>query len=99
MNLAEALTISAQKHLSKPAIFYGEQQFTYARLLEQTQSVAAHLRDSFGVRPGDRVALWLKNSPEFVPALFGALSAGGVVVPINNFLKANEVRMMLRSTS
>jgi long-chain acyl-CoA synthetase len=95
MNLAEALTISAQKHLSKPAIFYGEQQFTYARLLEQTQSVAAHLRDSFGVRPGDRVALWLKNSPEFVPALFGVLSAGGVVVPINNFLKANEVSYIL----
>ena len=49
----------------------------------------------FGVKPGDRVALWVKNCPEFVPAVFGILSAGGVVVPINNFLKPAEVSYIL----
>ena len=47
------------------------------------------------MKPGDRVGLWLKNCPEFVPALFGILAAGGVVVPINNFLKPAEVTYIL----
>ena len=47
------------------------------------------------MKPGDRVGLWLKNCPEFIPALFGILSAGAVVVPINNFLKADEVNFIL----
>ena len=95
MDLAQAFADSAQKHLSKPAIFYGDQQFTYASLFEQTNALAAHLATELGVQPGDRVALWLKNCPEFVPALFGILSAGAVVVPINNFLKPHEMGYIL----
>src|SRR6058998_94277 len=95
MNLGEALVVSAQKHLSKPALFYGEQQVSYELILDQSRSLAAHLQNAFGVKPGDRVGLWLKNCPEFVPALFGILSAGAVVAPINNFLKPDEVAYIL----
>lgn len=49
-----------------------------------------------GVQPGDRVALWLKNSPEFVSALFGILRVGAIAVPVNNFLKIDEVVFILR---
>jgi long-chain acyl-CoA synthetase len=41
------------------------------------------------------VGLWLKNCPEFIPSLFGILHAGAVVVPINNFLKPDEVNYIL----
>lgn len=41
------------------------------------------------------MGLWLKNCPQFVPALFGVLGAGGAVVPINNFLKPDEVNFIL----
>ena len=41
------------------------------------------------------MGLWLKNCPEFIPSLFGILHAGAVVVPINNFLKADEVNYIL----
>ena len=37
----------------------------------------------------------MKNCPEFIPALFGVLQSGGVVVPINNFLKPDEVAYIL----
>ncbi len=47
------------------------------------------------MKPGDRVALWLKNCPEFVPCVFGILQADAVVVPINNFLKPAEVAYIL----
>src|SRR3954470_61484 len=95
MNLPSALITSARKAARKPAIFWGDQQFTFEHVLAQTQTLAAFLQEQ-GVYPGQRVGLWLRNCPEFVTALFGVLSAGGVVVPINNFLKAQEVSHIVR---
>jgi long-chain acyl-CoA synthetase len=96
MNLASAFAASAQNRWDKVAMYWGEQEFTYGMLYSQSLAVARQLTDQFGVRAGDRVALWLKNRPEFVPALFGVLSAGAVVVPINNFLKPDEVNYILQ---
>jgi long-chain acyl-CoA synthetase len=98
MNLATAFAASVEKRPGKIALYWGENEFTYAALLAQSQKVAAHLQTKFGVKPGDRVALWVKNCPEFVPAVFGILSAGGVVVPINNFLKPAEVSYIVNDS-
>ena len=95
MNLATAFSNCAQRHAQKTAIFWGDREIPYAELLAQSQKVAAHLQNQFGVKPGDRVALWLKNCPEFVVSVFGVLQAGAVVVPINNFLKPAEVAFIL----
>jgi len=95
MNLAIAFSSCAQQHAQKTAIFWGDREISYAGLLTQSQKVVAHLQNQFGVKPGDRVALWLKNCPEFVPCVFGILQAGAVVVPINNFLKPAEVAYIL----
>jgi len=95
MNLAGAFADSVQKHSEKTALFWGERAYSYSELWSHSLFVAGVLRHQFGVKPGDRVGLWLKNCPEFVPALFGILQAGAVVVPINNFLKPDEVNFML----
>jgi long-chain acyl-CoA synthetase len=95
MNLATAFADCAQKHSQKTAIFWGDHEISYAELHAQSQKVAAHLQNQFDVKPGDRVALWLKNCPEFVVSVFGILQAGAVVVPINNFLKPAEVGYIL----
>ena len=91
MNLASAFAASVAKRPEKTALFWGEHEITYATLLAQCQGVARQLVNQYGVQPGDRVGLWLKNRPEFVPAYFGILFAGAAVVPINNFLKPAEV--------
>ncbi len=95
MNLAIAFANCAEKHAQKTAIFYGEREVSYAELQSQSQKLAAHLQAKLGVKPGDRVALWLKNCPEFVAAVFGILQADAVVVPVNNFLKPAEVSYIL----
>src|ERR1700722_5564680 len=95
MNLATAFAEIARKDPKKTAIYWGDREYPYAELLEQTARVALELQRDFAVKPGDRVGLWLKNCPEFVPALFGILAAGAVVVPINNFLKPAEVNYIL----
>src|SRR5262249_49500747 len=53
------------------------------------------LRERFGVKPGARVGVWLRNCPQFVSAIYGILLADAVVVPINNFLKADELLHIL----
>jgi long-chain acyl-CoA synthetase len=98
MNLAGAFAASVERRPGKTAIFWGETEISHAALLAQSQKVAARLQTGFGVKPGDRVALWVKNCPEFVPAVFGILSAGGVVVPINNFLKPAEVAYIVNDS-
>ncbi len=95
MNLAEAFDQAALSRTEKTAVFWDEKEFTYAVLRSQSSTVAAELTGKFGIKPGDRVGLWLKNRPEFIPALFGIHKAGAVVVPINNFLKPDEVGYIL----
>ena len=95
MNLAAAFVDSAERHRAKPAIFWGADQFTYDDILQQTRALGSHLQREMHVKAGDRVGIWLKNCPEFVPTLFAILQAGGVVVPINNFLKPDEVSFII----
>jgi long-chain acyl-CoA synthetase len=95
MNLATAFAGSARKRAEKTALFWGQQEFSYAQLWAQSVEVAHQLERQLAVKPGDRVGLWLKNCPEFIPALFGILHAGAVAVPINNFLKTEEVNFIL----
>src|SRR6266568_3909602 len=95
MNLASAFAASVQKHQQKTALYWGEREYSYAELWAQSMVVAERLQQRFGVKAGDRVGLWLKNCPEFIPALFGVLYTGAAVVPINNFFKPDEVSYIL----
>jgi long-chain acyl-CoA synthetase len=96
MNLLSAFAASVGRHSHKTALYWGESHFSYPDLWRGAEEVARRLQQEHGVRPGDNVGLWLKNCPEFVASFFGILRAGGVVVPINNFLKAEEVAYILQ---
>ena len=96
MNLASAFALAVAQNRDKTAIFWGDDEYSYQRLDQQTSWLADQLKHRHRVQPGDRVALWLRNRPEFVVALFAVLRVGGVVVPINHFLKAEEVAYILQ---
>ena len=95
MNLATVFASSAQKNASKPAIYWGDQEFSFEMIWTQSLRLAELLQTRFTVRPGERVGLWLKNCPEFVPALFAIFHAQAAVVPISNFFKPDEVSHIL----
>src|SRR5690242_21031128 len=99
MNLASAFAASANRHLEKTALYWGEKEYSYRELWQQSLGLSNRLRAQIGVKPGDRVGLWLKNCPEFVPALFGILAIGAVAVPINNFLKTEEVTFIIQDAA
>ncbi len=95
MNLAGAFAESVQRHPGKSALCWGEREYSYSELWDLTCLVSGQLKRHYAVKPGDRVGLWLKNCPEFIPALLGILHAGAVAVPINNFLKTDEVNFIV----
>jgi len=95
VNLFSRFAEAADQRLSKTAICWGDEEFNYGWLRSRAGRLARELIENQGVKPGDRVAIWLKNCPEFPAALFGVWQAGGVVVMINNFLKPDEVDFIL----
>src|SRR5207247_5471917 len=83
---------AAEAHPNRTAIFWDRQRLSYGDLQRRIHVVATNLHHQAAVRPGDRVGILLKNSPEFIDALLAALRMGATVVPINTFLKAPEIQ-------
>jgi len=98
MSLHEEFLDIAGSSLSRTAIFWGDEKISYGHLLAQVRALSERLCKEFALQPDDRVAVWLKNCPEFPAAIFGSWHAGGVVVMINNFLKPDEVAYILNDS-
>ncbi|WP_232702010.1 long-chain-fatty-acid--CoA ligase [Halobacterium wangiae] len=81
----------------EPALVFRDQTVSYREFWAQTGQFAAALREH-GAEPGDRVAVYLPNLPQFVVAFHGALRAGCVVVPMNPQYKSREIGHLLEDS-
>lgn len=94
-SLVHALRRAVADAPDRDFLAYFDGRLTYRETDRLSDSVAGHLA-ARGLRPGDRVAVLLQNSPLFVLALLGAWKAGAIVVPVNPMYKAGEVGHVLR---
>ena len=79
-----------------PALADGERvHATWATFAERTAAAAAGLRDDFGLAPGDRVAIVMRNRPEYLEAMYAIWHAGLVAVPVNARLHRDEIAYIL----
>ena len=90
MNLKLMLEEAAGKYRGKVAIVSGDCRLSYTDLDEAANKVASALL-GMGVEKGDRVALLLSNSPEFVTTLFGIVKTGAMAVPLDVYCHVNEL--------
>lgn len=74
----------------------GRSRVAYGELASSAGSLAGYLVDS-GLAKGDRVAVYLENSPEAVIAIFGILQAGGCIVVINPSTQAKRLGFILKN--
>lgn len=88
---------SARRVPDRVACRFFRQEVTYAELLARSRRMAAALV-ARGLKPGERVGVILPNVPEYLVSLFGVWMAGGVTVPINPLMVAEEVTNLLRNT-
>ena len=96
MNLFEA--IFEKVSLDRTAILYEQRRIRYAELRDQTLAVGRVL-SVLEVERGDRVALLLNDSPEFIAAFIAICSYGAIAVPINMALRLDEQRAILNDCS
>ena len=91
---------SAERYPNNTAFNYFDQSWqtiTYGKFLGKTRGIASHLIHA-GVRKGDRIAIILENRHEWCASYLGVLMAGGIAVPMDAQLGANEVRNLLHDS-
>ncbi|WP_406512615.1 long-chain fatty acid--CoA ligase [Streptomyces sp. NBC_00161] len=94
MSVAGVLADTAAQRPDHSAVIYESEHFSYGWLWEQARRYASVLRAK-GVRPGDRVAMLLVDTPQFPVVYFGVLAAGAVAIPLSVMSTASEIDHVL----
>jgi fatty-acyl-CoA synthase len=81
---------AARRWGGREALCFRGRRQTFAQLAAGVDRVARGLI-ALGVRPGDKVALWLLNRPEWIEIAFAVMKIGAVLVPINTRLRPEDV--------
>lgn len=99
MNAAEHLLGAAalEQHGTRAALVCGNEQLSYEALALCTRRAASAWK-ALGARPGDRVLILLRDTPEFAAAWLGALYAGVVAIAVNNKLSLDDQRHMFEDS-
>jgi long-chain acyl-CoA synthetase len=96
MNIALWLERAGLSHGGRPAIGYGTRVVrSYGELAQRAARLAGALRSQCGLAPGERVAIFAKNSPEYMEALYAIWTAGLAAVPVNAKLHGRELAYIL----
>jgi fatty-acyl-CoA synthase len=97
-NLSYNVEVSATRFPDKPYILFYDTPITYAEFKDESERIAGYLEQVCKVKKGDRVLLYMQNSPQFVLAYYGILRANAVVVPVNPMNLTNELRHYVKDT-
>jgi len=85
---------AVQQHGDRTALMFGERAWTYSQVEVEAQRIASGLQ-SLGVVAGDRVAMLVRNRPEFVFIFFAIQRLGAVAVPMDVRLQGAEIGHVL----
>ncbi|MFC4799206.1 long-chain fatty acid--CoA ligase [Neobacillus sp. GCM10023253] len=89
------LEMTTKRYPNKTAIVYYGTEITYKQLHSEVNKLAGYLQKVLGVAKGDRVLLYMQNSPQYIIAFYAILRADAVVVPINPMNVKDEVAFYL----
>ncbi len=95
--LAEVVKLS-RAHGDATFLVYEGDRYTFEEHFQAVARLAHQLRDRFGVTEGDRVALAMRNFPEWSMAFYAAAAAGAVVVPLNAWWTGEELQYGLEDS-
>ncbi len=96
MNVAVWVDRHGRRRSDVPALADGDRvHATWAAMAARVSAAAAGLRETFGLSPGDRVAIVMRNRPEYLEALFAIWHAGLTAVPVNARLHREEFAYIL----
>ncbi|KGM40033.1 long-chain fatty acid--CoA ligase [Aquabacterium sp. NJ1] len=91
-HLFHNVEVAAQRAPDKPYLVFYDTLISFARFKDESERLAGYLQQACGVKKGDRVLLYMQNSPQFVLAYYAILRADAVVVPVNPMNLSEELR-------
>jgi len=97
-SLRELLANSAVHGDKEYLVFSDGRRWTYEEHLRDVTSVAAALRERYDIQPGDHVAILAANMPEWILTYWATVSLGAVVIAMNGWWAADEIRYGLELT-
>jgi fatty-acyl-CoA synthase len=80
---------------AREALLFQGRRWTFAEISESVDRTARGLI-ALGIEPGEKVALWMLNRPEWIEAMFATIKVGAVLVPVNTRLRTSDVGYILR---
>ena len=93
-NLGDLFALS-RRHGDKEFLVYEEERYSFAEVFARADAFAGYLAVDLGVRRGERVAIAMRNYPEWVMAFAGIVSSGLVSVSLNSWWTADEMDFAL----
>jgi len=96
-SVVDTFNESTEKWKDKTAIVFYGRKMSYGEIRDQVDRFATALHD-LGVKKGDRIALLLLNSPQFIVAYFGALKAGATLTAISPVYVGPEIKYQLEDS-
>jgi long-chain acyl-CoA synthetase len=91
LSLSRMLEQGAQNAGSRDFIVLGDERLSHEGHLDLVNRLAAALEDDLGVKKGDRVAIAMRNLPEWSVAFFAVTKLGAIAVPLNAFWNGEEL--------
>ena len=85
---------AARQWGAREALAFQGQRWTFAELAARVDAVAKGLL-ALGIGPGDSVALWMVNRPEWIDAMFAVMKIGAVLVPVNTRFRTEDMAYVL----
>jgi long-chain acyl-CoA synthetase len=99
VNLATWVERNGRRWPERPALAVGDDVHAdWRTFAARAAAIAGGLRGRFGLQPGDRVAIVMRNRPEYLEALFAIWHAGLVAVPVNARLHRDEIAFIVEQS-
>ncbi|NBN90774.1 MAG: hypothetical protein EBV24_10850, partial [Actinobacteria bacterium] len=89
---------AARQHGDKPFLVYEGETWTFTQAVDRLDALASLLANTYGVKKGDRVAIAMRNYPEWVVSFGAILSIGAVSVSMNSWWTADEMDYALEDS-
>lgn len=90
--------LAEERYPRQPAVHFFGTELTYTAFLDQIERFAGWLKRRAGVRKGDRVMLYMQNSPQWLIAYYGTLRADAIVVPVSPMSRSKELAYFLEDS-
>ena len=97
VTVGEQLDRIAARYGEREAITFKGQRWTFQQLQQDSDAAARGLMQC-GVRPGDKVMLWLTNCPEWLHIEYAVAKIGAILVPVNTRFRTSDLDYVLRQS-